>query len=135
MDFKRKILEVAFKVYHGDSLQHTVMTTSREAQDSDDLTVSFGNFKMSLNKFILKSVSPYFKRMFHRRWKENASKVVDCKSVDQAPLESLLKFSNSNTLKVDINNFQKILVAADYFLMCKLKLFCVEFLNENLDAS
>ena len=132
---KRNLLEAAAKIFHGDPHKHNVMTTSREAEKSDVVTLSFDTFKMTRNTFILQYVSPYFKRMFRRPWKENASNVVDCKSVDQATLESLLKFSKSNTLKVDINNFQKILVAADYFLMCTLKLFSVEFLNENLDAS
>ena len=53
MSLKRK---VPWKVSRDDSRQHSDVTNSREAEESCDAIVSFGNFQKIKNKLILESV-------------------------------------------------------------------------------
>ena len=89
MALKRNLGENPIFIYRRNPHRHNLMTTSKEAEESCDVTVSVGDFKMEINKFVLESVFPHFKRVLSHPLKEATNNVVDVKEMDASTLESL----------------------------------------------
>ena len=100
-----------------------------------DVTIKVRGLSMRCHKRVLEAMSPYFERKFNTHLKDNNTNIVDLEADNEGGIKSLIEMAYSNQLIVNVNKVQDIVVAADYLLMDKPKLFCEEFLIEELDAS
>ena len=126
------------KIYHGQWKTYMEnMSYSLEDEESCDVTVTAGRFSIKAHKTVLQSVFTHFNFDFTHPMKENNKNddVVKLKEMKEEVLTSFLIFAYSNVLTIDNNNVQDIFVAADYFLLPKLKLFCEELIIEQLSGS
>ena len=136
MDFQSTVNESPKKMfYNGLKTYQKNVSYSLEDIESTDVTVTTGSFSMKAHKAVLQSVFPFLKLTFTHPMQESTTNVVKVKEMKEEILKSLLMFAYSNVLIIDNNNVQEILVAADYFLMPKLKLFCEEFITEQIEPN
>ena len=98
-----------------------------------DVTVQVGAVSMRCHKRVLENLSSFFKRKFTTSLIGNNADVVNIEGVEQRSISSLIEMAYSTQLVVDVNNIEDIVMAADFLLMKKLKLFCEEMLIEQLD--
>ena len=121
------------KIFHGEwTTYEKNMAYSLEDEESCDVTVTAGSFTVKAHKAVLQSVFPVLKLTFAHSMEETNNNVVKIKGMKEDIVKSFLMFAYSNTLTIDNDNVQDFLIAADYFLMPTLKLFCAEFMTEQL---
>ena len=122
------------KVFYGEwKIYEENLPYSMEDEQSTDVTVTTGSLSIKAHKAVLQSVFPVLKLTFTHPMNESNNNIVKVKEMKDEILKSLLLFAYSNVLTIDNKNVKEILVAADFFLMPELKLFCEEFMIEQLE--
>ena len=74
-------------------------------------------------------------RMFSNQFEESAHSIITVRGVEQASLSSLVNFMYTGQLKVTVETAPSLLVAADLFLMAKVKDSLCEFLQKTMCAA
>ena len=132
MDLRRNITDTSQKIFHLDQYRSHGFEVGDEFSD---VTVKTGTTSIRCHKRVLEIMSPYFKGKFTTLLKDNNTDVVDLGGIYKESFPSFIEMAYSNQLRVDVNNVQQVTLAADFLLMDKLKLFCEDFLIEQLHAT
>ena len=129
-----KRLNASKKIFHGTP--NSYRQKFRMGDNFSNVIIKAGILSIRSHKCVLKTLSPYYQRMFTHPLKENNTDVVVHKGQhDAGTIISLIDMAYSNQLTVDSSNVQDIIVAADYLRMDDLKLFCEEFMGQQLYTS
>ena len=123
-------IEASKKIFHGGS--HHYEHNFQIGDEFSDVTVKVGKLSIKTHKCVLQAFSPYFDSMFTRPFKENEADTIELHTFDEGAVKSLIEMAYSKRLTVDITNVQNVFHVAQYLLMDELKVFCENFLIEQL---
>ena len=120
------------KLYKSGSNKSADFENLRLNKTPHDVTLRIGSIDIPAHKVVLKALSPYFAKMFTQQFIEKNKLVIDLERVDCGASKSIIEFAYSGELLVDVNNVQSLYAAADYFQVGNIKLFCEDFLMQQL---
>ncbi|XP_046402882.1 hypermethylated in cancer 2 protein-like isoform X2 [Ischnura elegans] len=98
-----------------------------------DVTLYVQGKQFRAHRNVLASCSPYFDSILkmHRVVKERLT--VTCQ--DSAVFLCLLNYMYTGSVVIDKNNVSELLRLSNHFLVSKLKKYCAEYLDQNLDVT
>ena len=134
MSLTRGNHETQEKLYKGGSSHYAEFEEMRLNGTLCDVTLRVGSLNIPVHRVVLAAIFTYFRLKFTQKIFEKNKKVIKLKGVDEEAVLSLVKFAYTSELSVNVDNVQSLYAAADYFQIEKIKLFCKEFLIEQLDA-
>jgi len=106
------------------------------AEDSSNVILKVGGVKFECNRFVLSSVSGYFRTMFgNRSFIENESSIVEIKGpygeeITSKTMHEILSYAYTNHIDLTDENVYDISIAADYLEMEDLQMKCINHLKK-----
>ena len=98
-----------------------------------DVTIAVGNVTIPANKLVLSCCSKVFEKMFKTEMKERYESTIDMTgSMDELSAQAVIGFIYTGVVTISNDNVLRLLAAADYLQMEKVKQFCVDFLESIL---
>ena len=107
----------------------------RELNKLCDVVVQVGDLTINAHRVILAACSPYFHAMFSGEMKESQQGVVTIKGFDPSAIQSLIDFSYSASITIDLSNVLEVLPAASLLQMVGVQNACCTFLSSQLHPS
>ncbi|KAI6175659.1 Zinc finger, C2H2 type [Aphelenchoides bicaudatus] len=98
-----------------------------------DVTISVASTSFRAHRVVLASVSPYFDSLL--RYNRIAKEKVCLRYTNVTAFESLLNYMYSGQIVIDRTNVIDLLKYANELMIIKLKSYCIDYLQRNLDAS
>ncbi|XP_071444060.1 uncharacterized protein [Hetaerina americana] len=120
-----------------ENLQGNMVLENLRAQKEQgrfcDVTLYVQGKQFRAHRNVLASCSPYFDSILkmHRVVKERLT--VTCQ--DSAVFLCLLNYMYTGSVVIDKNNVSELLRLSNHFLVSKLKKYCAEYLDQNLDVT
>ena len=102
-----------------------------------DITLLIGRQKQPIkaHRVILASASDYFRAMFSTDFKEGKQSKVELPTTDIATMNSLVDFVYTGKIKVNNNNIEQIVTAANYYGMAAVLQKCLEYLMGKINKT
>ena len=104
----------------------------RIADQFNDVTVVAGSESIPANRMVLSCYSKFFESMFLSPMKERYQNEVEIQNFDGKAVRALIDFMYSGKIVINNENVVNLLAVADFLQMEDVKLFCFEFLDDNL---
>ncbi|XP_048396853.2 kelch-like protein 13 [Stegostoma tigrinum] len=91
-----------------------------------------GDEKFPVHRAMMASASDYFKAMFTGGMKEQEQMSIKLHGVSKIGLKSIIEFTYTSKLSLDMDNLQDILEAASFLQIMPIIEFCKEFLTSQV---
>ena len=121
------------KIYKGGPTNFAGLEILRLSGKFCNVILRVGTHDVAAHKVVLLTLSPYFWTMFTGPLSDENKRIFELKGVNDEATASLVQFAYTGELCVDVNNVQSLYTAANFFQIEKVKVFCEEFLVENLE--
>jgi len=107
----------------------------RSADQFNDIKVLAGSESIPANKLVLSSYSKFFESMFLSPMKERYQNEVEIQQLDGKAVRSLIDFMYCGEININEGNVSNLIKVADFLQIEDVKLFCFEFLKDNMSIN
>lgn len=76
----------------------------------------------------------YFKRLLESPFKESTQSEIELQELESNLFQEVIHYTHEKTVLIDLNNVIGLYEMADQFLLSGLKIQCIEFIKQNLNA-
>jgi len=104
----------------------------RNANQFNNVTIVAGSERIPANTLVLSCYSMFFESMFLLPLKERDQNEIEIHQFDGRIIRSLIDYMYSGRIRINNANVKDVLRVADFLLMDDVKLFCFNFMEDNL---